>query len=43
MDHETRGFGNLDRVFNIRNMSNVQLCDSAAYPKITHNDVIVSL
>ena len=43
MDHETRGFGNLDRVFNIRNMSNVQLCDSAAYTKITHNDVIVSL
>ena len=21
----------------------MQLCDSAAYPKITHNDVIVSL
>ena len=32
-----------DRVFNIRNRSNVLLSDSAAYPTITHNDVIVSL
>ena len=43
LDNETRGFGNFDRVFNIRNRSNVLLSDSAAYPTITYNDVIVSL